>query len=178
MIEPSAAREAARLQLVEEHVQFENGHDLAGILSTFGSKAAYDDEPWQDHRRGSDGVSAYYTDVLRALPDLHIEVLRRHSCRDSVMLEVLIQGTHLGQWRGLPATGRRVNIPLCGIYTFDENDRLAGERIYYDRATVLAQLGVFFEPQTVWGRIMTALMHPVTMALVALHAVRTGLRRR
>jgi hypothetical protein len=39
-----------------------------------------------------------------------------------------------------------VQFPLCGIYTFDDEDRLAGEKIYYDRATVLRQLGVFHEP--------------------------------
>jgi len=58
-------------------------------------------------------------------------------------VEVVIRGTHLGGWRGLPPTGRGVEFPLCGVYTFDANDRLAGEKIYYDRGTVLRQLGVF-----------------------------------
>ncbi|MGE5052583.1 MAG: ester cyclase, partial [Acidobacteriota bacterium] len=82
----------------------------------------------------------------------------------NVLLEVLICGTHLGAWRGLPATGRRVEIPLCGVYTFDDVDRLAGERIYYDRATVLRQLGVFREPQTLMGRIGLLVTHPLTLA--------------
>ena len=60
----------------------------------------------------------------------------------TVIVEVMIRGTQLGGWRGLPATGRRVEFPLCGVYTFDANDRLAGEKIYYDRGTVLRQLGV------------------------------------
>jgi hypothetical protein len=76
----------------------------------------------------------------------------------------LIRGTQLGSWRGLPATGRRVEVPLCGVYTFDESDRLAGERIYYDRATVLRQLGVFHEPDSVLGRIEVLATHPITMA--------------
>jgi hypothetical protein len=32
------------------------------------------------------------------------------------------------------------------VYTFDADDRLAGERIYYDLGSVLRQLGVFHEP--------------------------------
>jgi len=28
------------------------------------------------------------------------------------------------------ATGRRLEFPLCGVYTFDEDGKLAGERIY------------------------------------------------
>jgi hypothetical protein len=50
------------------------------------------------------------------------------------------------------------------VYTFDADDRLAGEKIYYDRATVLRQLGVFREPQTLAGRISILASHPITIA--------------
>ncbi len=70
--------------------------------------------------------------LMHALPDLQIEVQRRHVTDDAILVEVMIRGTHLGEWRSLPATGRRVEFPLCGVYTFDADDRLAGERIYYD----------------------------------------------
>jgi steroid delta-isomerase-like uncharacterized protein len=155
---------ALRIAVVEEHVRSENRHDLEAVMATFGASARYDDEPWADHRDGLDGVRSYYTELMRALPDLVIDVLRRHVSEDGIVLEVAIRGTHLGAWRGLPATGRRVDFPLCGVYTFDTDDRLAGERIYYDRATVLRQLGVFREPSTAFGRVMTALTHPLTIA--------------
>jgi SnoaL-like polyketide cyclase len=73
-------------------------------------------------------------------------------------------GTHLGGWRGFPATGRRVQFPLCGVYTFETDDRLAGEKIYHDRGTVLRQLGVFHEPESVLGRICILATHPITIA--------------
>jgi steroid delta-isomerase-like uncharacterized protein len=154
---------AARLTLVEEHVRLENQHDLEGIMRTFGAAARYDDEPYDGHYIGRDGVRAYYEDLLRAMPDLAIDVQHRHTSDTAVVLEVIISGHHLGAWRGLPPTGRPVRFPLCGIYTFDEEDRLAGEKIYYDRATVLRQLGVFHEPEGALGRIATMLMHPLTI---------------
>ena len=154
----------ARVALVEQHVRAENGHDLEAVMATFGAGARYDDEPWADHRHGLEGVRSYYMELLRALPDLVIDVQRRHVSSDGVILEVVIRGTHGGAWRGLPATGRPLDFPLCGVYTFDADDRLAGERIYYDRATVLRQLGVFREPSSNLGRLMTALTHPVTIA--------------
>ena len=101
---------------------------------------------------------------MKALPDLEIEVQRRHVTDDAILVEVMIRGTHLGGWRGLPATGRRVEFPLCGVYTFDADDRLAGEKIYYDRGTVLRQLGVFHEPQSVLGQISILATHPTTIA--------------
>jgi hypothetical protein len=76
----------------------------------------------------------------------------------------VIRGTHLGGWRSLPATGRRVEFPLCGVYTFDADDRLAGEKIYYDRGTVLKQLGVFHEPRSILGQISILATHPSTIA--------------
>jgi len=54
------ARAALRLQRVEEHVRFENAHDLEGLMSTFGSSGTYDDEPWSEHHQGLDAVRGYY----------------------------------------------------------------------------------------------------------------------
>jgi len=157
-------RMSARLAIVEEHIRLENQHDLEGIMATFGAAARYDDEPWNGRYVGRDAVRTYYDDLLRAMPDLRIDVLERHASAAAVVLEVVIRGHHLGAWRGLPPTGRFVEFPLCGIFVFDDEDRLAGEKIYYDRATVLRQLGVFHEPDRMVGRVETALMHPLTMA--------------
>ena len=154
---------SARLGIVDEHIRLENEHNLDGIMRTFGATARYDDESWGAHYVGHDEVRTFYSELLRALPDMQISVLRRHTTDDAVVLEVVIRGQHLGLWRGLPATGRRLELPLCGIFTFDENDRLAGERIYYDRATMLGQLGLFHEPERMAGRVAAVLMHPVTM---------------
>jgi steroid delta-isomerase-like uncharacterized protein len=155
---------SARIAIVEQHIRLENEHNLEGILGTFGDGPHYDDEAWGEHYRGSDGVRSFYEQLMRALPDLQIEVQRQYVSDDAILVEVIIRGTHLGEWRGLPATGRRVEFPLCGVYTFDAEDRLAGEKIYYDRATVLRQLGVFHEPQSALGRICTFLTHPLTIA--------------
>jgi steroid delta-isomerase-like uncharacterized protein len=153
-----------RLAVVDEHLRAENSHDLNAIMATFGDDASFADEPWGDRRQGRDGVRSYYTEIMSALPDLAIDVMERHAAAESVVLEVTIRGTHLGPWRGLPATGRRVAIPLCAVYLFDSADRLLAERVYYDRAAVLRQLGMFHEPLRGLGRIVTALSHPVTLA--------------
>ena len=159
----SQVRRSARVALVEQHIRLENQHDLEGVLGTFGEGASYDDEPWGEHYKGRDGVYQFYEQLMKALPDLEIVVQRQHVADDAALVEVIIRGTHLGAWRGLPATGRRVEFPLCGVYTFDDEDRLAGEKIYYDRATVLRQLGVFREPTGFWGRIAVLVGHPGTI---------------
>jgi steroid delta-isomerase-like uncharacterized protein len=157
-------RTNARLRLVEDHVRLENLHDLDGILGTFGPDAYYDDEPWDDHRIGRHQVRLYYKEMLAATADFRIEVGNRHATDEAVILEVTITGTHTGTWRGLPPTGKPVSFPLCGIFTFDSQDRILGEKIYYDRASVLRQLGVFREPTSIAGRLLTAINHPLTIA--------------
>jgi steroid delta-isomerase-like uncharacterized protein len=154
---------AARIALVEQHIRLENARDLPGVLATFGDSARYDDEPWNERYTGRDGVQQFYQQLMNALPDLRIDIQRRYVTSEAILVEVTICGTHLGAWRGLPATGRHVEFPLCGIYTFDNSDLLAGEKIYYDRATVLRQLGVFHEPHSLRGRLSTLLAHPVTI---------------
>lgn len=170
----TSATMAARLSIVAEHVNLENEHNLDGIVSTFGETARYDDEPWDAHYVGREQVRAFYAQLLHAVPDLHIDIRRRYAAEDAIVLEVIIRGRHLGSWRGLSPTGRQIELPLCGIYTFNKEDRLAGEKIYYDRATLLGQLGIFHEPDSLRGRIATALTHPVTMMRVV---ARKGLRR-
>lgn len=157
-------RQAARIAIVERHIRLENEHDLEGVLGTFGDTARYDDEAWGEHYQGRNGVLRFYEQLMKALPDLEIAVQRRHVTDEAILMEVVIRGTHLGAWRGLPPTGRRVEFPLCGVFTFGSDDRLAGERIYYDRGTVLRQLGVFHEPQSFLGQISTLATHPATLA--------------
>lgn len=156
-------RQSARIALVEHHIRLENAHDLEGVLQTFGKEARYDDEAWGEHYKGAAGVRQFYEQLMRAMPDLEIRVQHQHVTDDAILVEVVIRGTHLGKWRGLPATGRSIEFPLCGIYTFDSEDRLGGEKIYYDRATVLGQLGVFHDPQSALGRLCTLMTHPVTV---------------
>lgn len=165
MASSSVSRDSvsARIALVDLHIRLENQHDLDGVLQTFGSTAHYDDEAWGDHYHGQGGVRQFYEQLMHAMPDLEIEVQRQHVTDDAILVEVTIRGTHLGDWRGLPSTGRRVEFPLCGVYTFDDEDRLAGEKIYYDRGTVLKQLGVFYEPQSIAGQISIFATHPATI---------------
>jgi hypothetical protein len=72
-------------------------------MATFGADARYDDEPWQDHRLGLEGVRSYYTELLASLPDLAIEVRHRHVASDAIRSCALLIAVRL-------ATQMRSNI--------------------------------------------------------------------
>ena len=76
--EPNTDKRAARIAIIEEHVRLENAHDLEGVLATFGDTAHYHDEAWSEHYQGATGVRQFYEQLMKALPDLKIEIQRRH----------------------------------------------------------------------------------------------------
>ena len=53
-----------------------------------------------------------------------------------------MSGKHTGTWEGIEATGRTVKLSVCTIYTFDTDNKLVGENVYFDGALLLRQLGV------------------------------------
>jgi len=68
--------------------------------STGGECAQYDDEAWGEHHEGRNEVRMFYEQLMKALPDLEIEVQRQHVTNDAILVEVVVRGTHLGWWRG------------------------------------------------------------------------------
>jgi steroid delta-isomerase-like uncharacterized protein len=129
----------ARLTLALEHIRAENAHDLERVMETFG------EEPWLivngEAFRGRDNVRGLYESVFRAFPDARFDVKHQHVSDDAVIFEIVLSGTHEGAWLGVPASGRRLEITDCVVLTFDHRGKLAGERVYFDEASLLRQLG-------------------------------------
>jgi hypothetical protein len=100
---------------------------------------------------------------LGSFPDLDIETKARHVTDEAVILEVVVTGTHKGQWRELPPLDRKMVSRVCAIYTFDDEGLLELERTYYDKGIVLEQLGIFADPRKPKGRVMAVLTPPFTI---------------
>jgi steroid delta-isomerase-like uncharacterized protein len=150
----------ARIKLVDEHVQAEVERDMDKIMATWGEAPDFDDVPWDEQFTGRDGIREHYEELLTAFPDLGIIVHDRHVTDRLVILEVTVTGTHLGDWRDLPAMGKRMESRVCALYGFDEKGMLNLERTYYDKAKILEQLGIFQDPRTTTGKVMAAITPP------------------
>jgi len=50
-------------------------------------------------------------------------------------------GKHIGEFNGIPATGKDVQVPLCIVYDL-ENNQVKRGRIYFELPALLQQLGV------------------------------------
>ena len=59
---------------------------------------------------------------------------------DGVLVEGVSTGTHDGEWARIPATGRRIEVPVVRIFEFDA-DRLLCEKVHLNMGRVLKQIG-------------------------------------
>jgi steroid delta-isomerase-like uncharacterized protein len=50
-------------------------------------------------------------------------------------------GKHIGEFAGVPATNKNVNVPLCIVYDL-ENSEIKYGRIYFEMPALFQQLGV------------------------------------
>lgn len=50
-------------------------------------------------------------------------------------------GKHIGEFAGIPATGKNVRVPLCVVYDL-ENDKIKRGRVYFEMPALLQQLGI------------------------------------
>jgi len=161
-----------REAIVREHAESENRHQFDVALATF-HHPRYELIPTGDVIDGPDDVAAYYRETRTAFPDQRNEVIALHHADDAVLMEFELTGTHRGDFRGLPATGRSFRCRMLAVFVFEE-DRLTCERVYFDQNTILRQLGVAHDPLTLRGRVATVLNHPVTIG----GALARKLRRR
>jgi len=130
-------------EIVARHIRGENEHDWATVYDTFvqDDRAHYDVVPMGATFRGIEGVRGFYESIAAAMPDLRIQVLSEFDVPGCSIREVVISGRHQGEFFGVPPLGNAIRVELAAFYTFDaDSARLVAEKIYYDQATLMAQM--------------------------------------
>jgi steroid delta-isomerase-like uncharacterized protein len=129
-----------RLAVLEEHFRSEIDHDWDACLATFKDVPRYEIVATGQVHEGRDAVVAYHTAQRTAFPDQRHENVRYHFADDSVVTEFDLLGTNLGDFYGVPPTGKAFRVPVIAVFTFDD-DRITNERVYLDGASLLRQIG-------------------------------------
>jgi steroid delta-isomerase-like uncharacterized protein len=158
----TASLRDTRDEIVREHMESENRHEFETTLETF-KHPRYELIATDEVIDGSTDVARYYQETRAAFPDQRNEVIALHHADDAVIVEFDLLGTHDGVFRGVPPTGRSFRCRMAAIFEFEGED-LVCERVYFDSATILRQLGLAHDPMTLTGRVATALNHPVTIS--------------
>lgn len=136
-IDTTTSLRQRREAIVYEHAAAENRHDIEATITTFHQPR------YEFNGRPSDGAQAVREllgGFMGGFPDFHIEPASLRHLDDGVLVEGIITGTHAGDWAGIPPSGRRVAVPVVGIFEFDD-DRLLCEKVHMDMADLLRQIG-------------------------------------
>lgn len=142
MTTPATTLRDRREAVVREHMERENRLDFEATLRTF-AHPRYEIVPTGDVYDGADAVRGYYATSRAAFPDQRNTIHALHHTDDGVFVEFDLLGTHRGPLRGLPATGRAFTCRMIALFLFEPGgDRIVCERVYFDSATILRQLGI------------------------------------
>lgn len=94
----------------------------------------------QEHhgREGVIGMLNYFYHIaFDATATARVTLFGEHNA----MVEGDFVGKHIGEFAGIPATGKEVRVPLCVVYDL-ANDQITHGRVYFEMPALLAQLGI------------------------------------
>ncbi len=135
-------------QIWAEHIKGEFvTKDVEATLATMVPDASVNHVPVNTGGRGHDQLRVFYRDdFIPSWPDdLKMDLINRVVGDGQLVEELRLRFTHskVMNWflPGVPPTHKPVDIPLIVVVQF-KGDKLACERIYWDQATVLRQVGL------------------------------------
>src|SRR5687768_5175633 len=133
---------ARRETVVRRHMEAENEHDYDAVLGTF-AHPRYELMATGQVFDGEADVRRYFEVSRTPFPDQRNELVSMRSTDDGVVVELDLLGTHLGPLAGAEPTGREFRSRMCALFLFeDEGEGIVCERVYFDSADILRQLGL------------------------------------
>jgi carboxymethylenebutenolidase len=131
----------------EEHVRAEfEGRSVNETISTMVANPRAHLAPVMLGGDGKEGVSEFYKRFVPQIQqDAEMVPVSRTVGQERVVKEMIFRFTHNIRMEsmlpGIPPTCRRVEIPFLIVVQFDGN-KMTHEHLYWDRSSVLVQLGV------------------------------------
>jgi carboxymethylenebutenolidase len=136
----------------DEHISYEfSTRDVSSTIATMVEDAYVNHVPVMTGGYGHEALRRFYKeDFISPMPaDTSIQLVSRTLGQDQLVDEIIFSFTHTEEmpWMlpGVPPTQRHVDIPLVVVVGFRDG-KLAHERIYWDQASVLKQIGLLTDP--------------------------------
>ena len=91
---------------------------------------------------GREALKAAAQAYMTGFPDLHIEETSSTLAPPRLVQELTITGTHLGEFLGVPPTGRFTQSYAAVVTTFDDDGMMIEGALYWNALGLLRQIGV------------------------------------
>jgi steroid delta-isomerase-like uncharacterized protein len=92
-----------------------------------------------------EGVQEFFRMYIAAFPDLRLQAEEVLVSGDKAVARARASGTHQGEFFGMPATGKSVDVPMIDIIRFDGDGRACEHWGVFDQLQMLQQLGAIPE---------------------------------
>ncbi len=132
-------------ELYHRHLSAEQAHDAAAAAGTYGDRCYYRVMPLDLTFTGRAAVEAQYAASYAAFPDARFEIETEVIEGRWLFHAGVMHATATGSFFGQAPTGRPVHLPFSARIEFADG-AMVGETIWYDVATLCAQVGVPVEP--------------------------------
>ena len=110
-----------------------------GDLSMMAEDVVFTNMATGEEHRGVEGVRRMLDYVYHEAFDATAETRNRIYSENGAVLEADFVGTHIGTFAGIPATRRKVRVPLCVVYDL-EHGKISRGRVYMQVPVLLRQL--------------------------------------
>jgi ketosteroid isomerase-like protein len=135
----------ANEQVIRKAYQIAEDKDVAGWIAAFTDDGTFTDESIEVVYRGPDELGKTVEIYATAFPDMHRELFQMYSTGDIVVVQLALQGTHLGPLRlprgTIPPTGKKMDAPCCDVFEVTDG-KIKRFDCYPSGSVVLTQLRV------------------------------------
>jgi steroid delta-isomerase-like uncharacterized protein len=92
-----------------------------------------------------EGIKAFFRTYISAFPDLRLDAQDVLVSGDKVVARARATGTHQGEFMGMPATGKSVDVELIDILRFGDDGLVHEHWGLFDALGMMQQLGAIAE---------------------------------
>lgn len=130
------------IELVQRHFENEVLGNSAAVLAEMTDDCHYYMRPIFDERIDDKRqITAIHHGLSAAFADMTIEIEYIFATEDRCATEAIMGGRHVGEWDGIPPTGKHIHFH-AGVFFKFRDGKIVSESIYFDRREILRQLGI------------------------------------
>jgi steroid delta-isomerase-like uncharacterized protein len=126
--------------IAREYLESFNSRNWDKMRSLFAPGYSYTG-PDAEKQQGPDAGLAVAQMWAAAFSDAKIDIRQVHVAGDVASVEFQASGTQDGELMGIPATGRKITMPVCTVLDIKDG-KIQAEREYMDLMHMMQQLGV------------------------------------
>lgn len=131
----------AMMTLFRSHREAEARRDFDAIVDTFTTDCYLETVALGLRSDGPEAVRSSYEAYFTAFPDLAPEDNGFAAGDDVLVSWGVLRGASRGDWLGVPPSGKPFAVRFTNVSTF-EDERMRGETLYFDLATLCEQAGL------------------------------------